>query len=367
MANSPICRMIPPVFLMIALAAAAGAAGLLASEPLPAPEGTVPEPVKASLAELPRLHYWPVKLKDKKLELDFTIDLDLLAPLGDGKANAALWFRDFVKADGSRSEEAYADRIDWERGKETWRILPAHHPLLLEAEPWVDQAVCRFYPDVWKMEGAETDAPNLLFTMILAKSWVARGMGQSDPNRAGEDFRRAIRLGRLFRQDDVTIIQDLIALAALRLGIEAMYELAQKEGDAVTMIAASHALTDITAIRLETASRIRPLNYVIEEQLKGGGLLASLFGPSVRLNNRQFGELLTMARTGSERRFRLEAMLHLWFLKHLGTGDQRKKAEALIEKGLEDPDSLVADSARWYKEAKWDTEKYGSFHSLFGP
>ena len=35
--------------------------------------------------------------------------------------------------------------------------------------------------------------------------------------------------------------------------------------------------------------------------------------------------------------------------------------------GLEDPDPLVADTARLYEDTKWDAEKYGSFHSLFGP
>ena len=110
-----------------------------------------------------------------------------------------------------------AARLDGE-GREGRMILQVHDELLLEAEPWVDLAVMHFYPDVFPMEGAETRITNLLFMLTMARSWTARGVDADDPDQGLEDCRRAIRLGRLLRQEDVVIINDLVGLACIHIG-----------------------------------------------------------------------------------------------------------------------------------------------------
>ena len=161
----------------------------------------------------------------------FRTDLDLLAPLGTGTANAAAWFKDFAKPDGSRRADAEAAMARRVQGPgELGEVLPGTDPLLLEAEPWCDQATMRFYPDFFPIKGYATQIPNLMLQLTFAKSWVARGMAASDPAKAMEDFRRAIRLGRLLRQEDATVIQDLVGLACIRDAALGVYELAVKEG-----------------------------------------------------------------------------------------------------------------------------------------
>ena len=71
----------------------------------------------------------------------------------------------------------------------------------------------RYYPDYLELDGYQTVVPNLLFQLNLAKSWVARGMAAEDLDAALEDYRRAMRLGRLLRQEDVTVIADLVGQA----------------------------------------------------------------------------------------------------------------------------------------------------------
>ena len=58
--------------------------------------------------------------------------------------------------------------------------LDEDDPLLLEAEPWFDQATMSFYPEYYQFAGPETQVPNLLFPMMLAKSWIARGDANED-------------------------------------------------------------------------------------------------------------------------------------------------------------------------------------------
>ena len=133
---------------------------------------------------------------------------------------------------------------------ELGEVLPADDPLLLEAEPWCDQATMRYYPDIYPMKGWETQIPNLMFQLTFARSWVARGMAASDPSKAMEDFRRAIRLGRLLRQEDVTVIADLVGLACIRVGAQGIYDLAVKQGNAQLALVASIVLGEVAPQRL---------------------------------------------------------------------------------------------------------------------
>jgi len=216
----------------------------------------VREPDAIVLAELPIPFCWGCS-SNRTAPLEFQVDLDLLAPLGYGTENAAIFSSQFAIGGGGRETDGkavYAKRVvEMSIDGEVWRFFPADDPLLLEAEGWVDQARCSFYPDVWELDGIETPITDLLLTLRLSRSWIARGKLESDPRRAREDFRRAIRLGRLMRQDDVTVIQDLVAIANIRLGAQALYELARREGDAATMLVTSLVLADKDAMRQQTA------------------------------------------------------------------------------------------------------------------
>ncbi|HEX7529451.1 MAG TPA: hypothetical protein VF425_10095, partial [Thermoanaerobaculia bacterium] len=202
----------------------------------PAPPAHVALPIRI---DVPNVPCWSCP-DSEKWPIRFRTDLDLLAPLGDGAANAALWFKDFAKPRGARLEEAEAAMKRRVEGPgEFGLVLPPNDPLLKEAEPWADQATMRFYPDVWAAEGASTPIPNLLVAMSFARSWVARAGSNPDAQAAMEDCRRAIRWGRLLRQEDGTIIQDLVGLASIRLGAEQLYALAARRGDQPLMLAAA--------------------------------------------------------------------------------------------------------------------------------
>ena len=70
------------------------------------------------------------------------------------------------------------------------------------------------------------------------------------------DFRRAIRLGRLLRQEDVTIIADLVGLACIRYGADGVYRVARSGGDLETALLASVVLGEVAPQRLLTSERI---------------------------------------------------------------------------------------------------------------
>jgi len=115
------------------------------------PPGLVPPPTSIVPAKLPTPYCWGCTWNEEA-PLEFQVDLDLLAPLGREGANAALWFRQFAR-DGARFEqegrEQYTKRkTEFTLGDDSWTVLPGDDPLLLEAEPWVDQATCRFYTEV---------------------------------------------------------------------------------------------------------------------------------------------------------------------------------------------------------------------------
>ena len=221
-----------------------------------APRATVPEPVAFEVAELGvpcwscrDAENWPIR---------FQTDLDLLAPLGTGDANSAEWFALFAKVGGPRgaeASEASADRIE---GQPEWlgKVFPPDHPLLLEAEPWVDQATMSFYPEIFALNGYATKITNLLFALNLARSWVARGFAAEDTDAAMADFRRTIRLGRLLRQEDVVVISDLVGLECIRYGVRGVYERALANGDSELALLASVVLGEVAPQKLGTKKHL---------------------------------------------------------------------------------------------------------------
>ena len=338
------------VFLAALLGARISARTSFHDVPLAAPgAAAVPEPTPIVVSELPTPFCWGCSW-NREAPLDFQMDLDLLAPLGNGPDNAAVWLAGFAKGGARRASDGgvvYSGRLaEVIIDGDTWRVLPGDDPLLLEAEGWVDQARCRFYPDVWKPAGVKTKVPDLLLTLHLSRSWIVRGKLTDDPRQARRDFRRAIRLGRLLRQDDVTVIQDLVAIANIRIGAQALYELARREGDAGTMVVAALTMADKDAMRQHTARWIT----TFESAFRPGG-------PS----DAELESMVELLRALSERRFRMEGLISLQAVKHVGTPDQRERAVAVLDEYAGGDDELLAGMARHFLDTTLEGDELKSF------
>jgi hypothetical protein len=308
-----------------------------------APAASVPAPKAAVLSALefpcwgcPEAQKWPVT---------FRTDLDLLAPLGDGPANAGLFFRDFATPDGNRYAEAVAlmDRRV-EGPPELGKVLPPDDPLLLEAEPWCDQATMRFYPDFFPLEGYDTQLPNLLVPLTFAKSWVARGLALEDPARGMEDFRRAIRLGRLLRQEDATIIADLVGLACIRHGAQGIYDTARRAGDAPLALVAANVLGEHAPQRLLTSERVTKVDLRPYVRGGAGGEL------TLDLPDSHLDAIVELAKGEPDVRFRGEGIITLAMVRTLGTEFQRERAFATLNELAKSGDARVSALAAWNRD-----------------
>lgn len=298
----------------------------------PPPTGHVPVPAKVGALRVPcwscsqTADGWPVR---------FRTDLDLLAPLGDGPENAALWLKDFARQVGTRAaevSEAMKRRVD---GPGEWgRILPPSDPLLREAEPWTTQATMRFYPEIFPIEGGATRLPNLLLCITLGRSWGARAAASPDASSALEDGRRAVRLGRLLRQDDATIIQDLVGLACIRLGATALYDVAIHRGDYDLALAAAIVLGEIAPQRLRTAQQITSISIQSTDEGRD-------------TSDRKIQKIASTARKATDRRFRQEAVFQLALVRVFAGSSGIRAAEKALDELSRDPDPLVAAAARW--------------------
>ncbi len=315
----------------------------IASRGVSAPPASVPASKTVDLSKLeipcwgcPDSLKWPVT---------FRTDLDFLAPLGNGPANAGLFFKDFVKPGGSRYAEAVAamDRRI-EGTPELGKILPPDDPLLLEAEPWCDQATMRFHPDFFPLEGVNTQLPNLLLPLTFAKSWVARGLAQPDPARAKDDFRRAIRLGRLLRQEDATIITDLVGLACIRYGAQGIYDVARRTGDAPLALVAAAVLGEHAPQRLLTSERVTKLDLRPYARESADGGLAFVLPDSV------LDGIVELATSDPERRFREEGVVALAKVRVLGTVPLQEKALSTLKALASSKDATISALATWNLE-----------------
>jgi len=273
---------------------------------------------------------------------EYQIDLDRIAPLGNGPANAAVWLRQFAKHDGPRFGENHDERkIEWMFDGTPWRVLPGDDPLLLEAEPWIDQSVCRFYPEVWPTQGVDTPIPNLLLVLDLARSWVARGHANSDRDAAMEDYRRAIRIGRLIRQDDVTLMQDLVGIACIRMGANALYEEARRTEDGAAMVATALVHADTDAMRHLAARRT-----TVTERIHGSLHRDWRGAWSLGASDSDVAEVVGLGTRLAERRYRLEVILALHVVTTLGSDSQRRQAESVLRVYAESEDRLLREAAK---------------------
>jgi hypothetical protein len=306
-----------------------------------APRATVPEPAAFQVAELevpcwscPGADDWPIR---------FQTNLDLLAPLGTGDANAAEWFALFARVGGSRGEEAQeAARAKIEVQPE-WvgKALPPDHRLLLEAEPWVDQATMTFYPEIFELNGYGTKITNLLFVLNLARSWVARGLAADDTEAAMADFRRTIRLGRLLRQEDVVVISDLVGLECIRFGVRAVYERALADGDSELALLASVVLGEVAPQKLGTKKHLTSTDLVDSFIWDDEG------EATFRLQHGKLDAVIEAARSAPDRRFRCEAVEGLNIIRSLGAQEEQRQAQEALEKLAGDADRKVAIGAQW--------------------
>ncbi len=277
----------------------------------------------------------------------FRTDLDLLAPLGTGPANAAGWFKDFAKPDGRRYDEAEAAMARRVDAGETGKVLPANDPLLLEAEPWCDQATLRFYPGVFPQKGVGTQLPNLLLDLTFARSWIARGEKEANPEKALVDFRRVVRLGRLLRQEDATVMSDLVGLACIRIGAEAIDGLAAKRGDTPLMLAAAIVQGEAAPQRLSTAALLTRLD--LTSFVKTGAAGES----TLELPERKLDDVVKVATASPDLRFRAEAIVVLNFVRFLGTAGQQEKALSVLNRlaAAKESENLAALAA-WSRDTR---------------
>jgi hypothetical protein len=306
----------------------------------PAPDAYVRQPAVLDVATL-EVPCWTCPA-NKGWPLRFQTDLDLLAPLGEGPGNAAEWFALFTKEIGPRADEviaaneARADGPEW-----VGKVFPPDAPLLLEAEPWVDQATMKFYPEIYALDGYETRVTNLLFALNLARSWIARGLEAEDSETAVADFRRAIRLGRLLRQEDIVIINDLVGLACIHLGTRGVYERARADGDLETALLASVVLGEVPAQRFRTSERITATDLAESIVSSGSGEL------ELQLRPGKLDALIDAAENAPDRRFRAEAIIGLNTIRWQGTVEERARAFEVLETLAADADPEIAAGARW--------------------
>ena len=187
---------------------------------------------------------------------------------------------------------------------------------------------------------------NLLVPLTFARSWVARGVQSPDPVRGLDDCRRAIRLGRLLRQEDIVIINDLVGLACIRMGAQGIYDIAIREGDHELALLASIVIGEVAPQRLLTSERVTRSWDVGSVREDASGTLA------LEITDEELESTLEMARNQTDRRFRAEAILALNVVRFKGTESQQQQVVALLTelRALDDP--MLSETARWSLEVE---------------
>ncbi len=321
-----------------------------------APPASVEEPRDLSFPELPDPFDW-TSLDGLADALGYKVDLDLLAPLGNGEGNLAIWLVRFMDNGGRRDEaiEALARATTVEIGDLAgWSVLPFDDPILLEAEPWIDQGTCRFYPGELRFESLFYQVPDLSLALSLGRTWIARGYQHfRDPPIAKRDIRRAFRLGRLLLQDDVTVSHNLVAAELIRASAKALYDLARRTRDGIGASLAALVLADSTALKIEMLKRSAVATNVPAHVFEPP-LIGRLTGPVMDIRDFEVDEVVTLAGSFASRALRLEALAALYLIEHMGTRSQSKRAAAALEKLSGDSDPLVAATASKLRKREFD-------------
>jgi hypothetical protein len=311
---------------------------------------TVPEPAVLLVTDL-EVPCWTCP-SNNDWALRFQTDLDMLAPIGTGTANAAEWFALFEKKVGPRAADATAAMKRRIEGPE-WigEVLPPDDPLLLEAEPWCDQATMTFYPEIFELDGYATRITNLLLPLNFVRSWVARGVAAETTEAAMTDFRRAIRLGRLLRQEDVVVISDLVGLACIHIATRGVYERALADGDLELALLASVVLGEVAPQRLGTKKHLTSTDVFDLMLLDDRGEMEFQLRPG------KLDAVIEAATNSPDRRFRCEAIVSLNIVRGLGTPEESNHAHHVLDELASDPDPVVAEGARWSRDMPTDVEQ----------
>ena len=315
-----------------------------------APGASVPDPAVFQVADL-EVPCWTCP-SNQDWALRFQTDLDLLAPLGNGAANAAEWFGLFTKEVGPRASDATAAMDRRVEGPE-WlgKVLPPDDPLLLEAESWCDQATMSFYPEIFELDGYSTKVANLLLPLNFVRSWVARGLAEENSEAAMADFRRAIRLGRLLRQEDVVVISDLVGLACIHIAARGVYQRALADGDLELGLLASVVLGEVAPQRLRTMEHLTSTDLLDSIDVNAQGDVA------LRLRYGKLDAVIEAAEGSPDRRMRCEAIVGLNIVRFLGTPEERNRAFEVLDELSGDADSIVAEGARWSRDKPTEAEQ----------
>jgi len=295
--------------------------------------------------------------------------LDDIAPLGDGRENVAPWFADFSGQSGARASEyvaaqerarAWVREMD-ERGTPVpHRERPAFRfddPLVREAEGRLESGVLRFYEDVYEIDAWKTPLPNLLMAIQLGKLWIARADREPDFPVALEDYRRAIRIGRLLRREDVILITGWTGLQVVQDGLEALSRRQRAVGDTAGADRTGVALAALMAERLEMVRVFDVLN--IQDDV-----LRRWWQLKVRVPGWKVDEVRDLARAHPSRAVRIEAQMALAILSNFADDDAREAASRTLDELVEDADPLVAKFAASHRERA--SEMMGSDELGFG-
>jgi hypothetical protein len=182
--------------------------------------------------------------------------------------------------------------------------------------------------------------------LLAAKSWVARGLTTEEPEMALADFRRAIRLGRLMRQEDGIIITDLVGLACIRIGAEGIYRFAVRRGDLELALVASVVLGEVAPQRFLTSEKIQAANLAtVDATVDPSGTV------DLALTDADLERAINVATDSLDQRFQAEAIVMLHLVRHFGTpAHQHRVIEVLSELSVS-TNPMIAEVARWSRDS----------------
>ncbi len=144
-----------------------------------------------------------------------------------------------------------------------------------------------------------------------------------------------------------------MGVALVRDGAAALYRLARRAGDGTGAALAALVLVDSTALRAEILRR-SAIATAIPAHLVEPPIVGLLTGPVLDVRDYEVAEAIALAESPASRALRLEALAALYLVEHMGTGSQREKAVAALDRLAGDPDPLVAAAAKQLKRREFD-------------
>ena len=142
-------------------------------------------------------------------------------------------------------------------------------------------------------------------------------------------------------------MSDLVGLACIRIGAEAIYGLAAKRGDTPLMLAAAIVQGEAAPQRLSTAALLTRLD--LTSFVKTGAAGES----TLELPERKLDDVVKVATASPDLRFRAEAIVVLNFVRFLGTAGQQEKALSVLNRlaAAKESENLAALAA-WSRDTR---------------